>query len=111
MNVIGKFVVCGNIRRSAEIAFGDYKSMDYISLKDYNINPHRASYGWTSNNSVLADVGMDYSVICDKMALNGEPGVAWLSNMQAYSRMKDSADYKDQRAMGGNPCLEQTLGK
>ena len=45
----------------------------------------------------------------DKIRLNGEPGLAWLSNMQNFSRMKDPADLKDVRALGGNPCLEQTL--
>ena len=29
----------------------------FIDLKDYDKNPHRASYGWTSNNSVFASVG------------------------------------------------------
>ena len=29
--------------------------------------------------------------------------------MQAYGRMGDPADFKDYRAAGGNPCLEQTL--
>jgi hypothetical protein len=39
--------------------------------------------------------------------INGEPGFAWLENMRAYSRMGDEPDYKDKRAEGGNPCLEQ----
>ena len=29
--------------------------------------------------------------------------------MRAYSRMGDQPDYKDAKAAGGNPCLEQTL--
>lgn len=29
--------------------------------------------------------------------------------MQKFGRMQDPANWKDQRAMGGNPCLEQTL--
>ena len=111
MNLIGKCVVSGNVRRTAEIAFGDPNSEEYVSLKDYSINPHRAAYGWTSNNSVLATLGMDYSKICDKIRINGEPGFAWLSNMQAFGRMSDPPDFKDSRALGGNPCLEQTLGK
>ena len=110
MNLIGKCVVSGNVRRTAEIAFGNPDSEEYIALKDYSVNPHRAAYGWTSNNSVLATLGMDYSKICEKIRINGEPGLAWLSNMQAYSRMADPPDFKDSRALGGNPCLEQTLG-
>lgn len=29
--------------------------------------------------------------------------------MQAYGRMIEPANFKDHRAAGGNPCLEQTL--
>ena len=109
MNIIGKCVVAGNVRRTAEIAFGDPDSEEYISLKDYEKNPHRQSYSWTSNNSVYARIGMDYSKACEKVRLNGEPGFAWLDNMQKYGRMLDPPNNKDYRARGGNPCLEQTL--
>jgi ribonucleoside-triphosphate reductase (thioredoxin) len=72
MNLIGKCVVSGNVRRTAEIAFGDPHSEEYISLKDYKVNPHRQAYGWTSNNSVFATLGMDYKNVCDKVVVNGE---------------------------------------
>ncbi len=52
MNLIGRCVVSGNVRRTAEIAFGDPDSKEYIDLKNYDINPQRAAWGWTSNNSV-----------------------------------------------------------
>lgn len=53
---------------------------------------------------------MDYSEVQESIMKNGgEPGLCWLSNMQAYGRMSDPADFKDYRAAGGNPCLEQTL--
>lgn len=52
---------------------------------------------------------MDYGPIVDRVIKNGEPGFAWLSNMQKYSRMNGIIDNKDHRAKGGNPCLEQTL--
>eukprot|EP00924_Labyrinthula_sp_SR-Ha-C_P009085 snap_masked-scaffold_2-processed-gene-12.55-mRNA-1 protein AED:0.01 eAED:0.01 QI:0/-1/0/1/-1/1/1/0/683 len=109
MNLIGKCVVSGNVRRTAEIAFGEPKDQDFQKLKDYKLNPHRASFGWTSNNSVLAEIAMDYSGIVDGIYENGEPGLAWLENMRKYSRMSDAADWKDEKAKGGNPCLEQTL--
>ena len=109
MNLIGKCVVAGNVRRTAEIVFGDPYSDEYMDLKNYEVNPHRDQYGWTSNNSIFAELGMDYSEACKRIASNGEPGFAWLENMQGYSRMKNGKDNKDHRAMGGNPCLEQTL--
>eukprot|EP01083_Nonionella_stella_P069709 186029_1 len=109
MNIIGKCVVAGNVRRTAEIAFGSSIDEEYLDLKNYSKNPERVEYGWCSNNSVYADVGMDYGPICDRIRINGEPGLAWLDNMQQYSRMGDPPDGKDKLAAGGNPCLEQTL--
>ena len=61
MNLIGKCVVAGNVRRTAEIVFGDPKSEEYLDLKNYKKNPHREEYGWTSNNSIFAELGMDYT--------------------------------------------------
>lgn len=109
MNLIGKCVVAGNVRRTAEIAFGDPDSEEYINLKDYSLNPHRADYGWTSNNSVFARLGMNYGKIVERIVKNGEPGLAWLDNMREYGRLVEPKNFKDMRAMGGNPCLEQTL--
>mmetsp|Transcript_37532 Transcript_37532/g.36083 ORF Transcript_37532/g.36083 Transcript_37532/m.36083 type:complete len:216 (+) Transcript_37532:765-1412(+) len=109
MNFIGKSVIAGNIRRVAEIAFGEFDDQDFIELKDYNLNPERMEYGWVSNNSIFAEIGMDYTKVAEKIRLNGEPGLCWLENMRAYGRMGDPADYADSKATGGNPCLEQTL--
>ena len=52
---------------------------------------------------------MDYKAVSDRVQDNGEPGFAWLDNMQQYSRMNGVKDYKDRRARGGNPCLVWTL--
>ena len=109
MNLIGKCVVAGNVRRTAEIVFGDPESEEYLDLKNYKVNPHRDQYGWTSNNSIFAELGMDYTDVCKRIVDNGEPGLAWLENMRHYSRMKNGGDNKDHRVMGGNPCLEQSL--
>ena len=109
MNLIGKCVVAGNVRRTAEIVFGDSDSDEYLDLKNYKVNPHRDQYGWTSNNSIFAKLGMDYTDVCKRIVDNGEPGLAWLENMRTYSRMKNGGDNKDHRVMGGNPCLEQSL--
>lgn len=89
MNLIGKCVVSGNVRRTAEIAFGDPDEEEYVDLKNYEKNPQRAEYGWTSNNSVFCRLGMDYGSVCDRVRVNGEPGFAWLDNARAYGRMAD----------------------
>ena len=63
MNIIGKCVVAGNIRRVAEIALGEANDTEFIHLKDYAKNPERMEYGWVSNNSIFADIGMDYTEV------------------------------------------------
>ncbi|KAJ2326027.1 hypothetical protein IWW51_002489 [Coemansia sp. RSA 2702] len=108
MNVIGKCVVSGNVRRTAEIAFGDPHDPEYIDLKNYEVNPHRAAYGWTSNNSVFATVGMDYADICQRVQKNGEPGIQWMENARRYGRMGEETA-RDTRIEGTNPCNEQCL--
>jgi adenosylcobalamin-dependent ribonucleoside-triphosphate reductase len=109
MNLIGKCVVAGNVRRTAEIVFGDPDDDEYLDLKNYKVNPHREQYGWTSNNSIFAELGMDYTEVCKRIVDNGEPGFAWLENMRKFSRMQNGGDNKDHRVAGGNPCLEQSL--
>lgn len=109
MNLIGKCVVAGNVRRTAEIVFGDATSEEYLDLKNYEKNPHREEFGWTSNNSVFADIGMNYEQAAERVRVNGEPGFAWLDNMQGYGRMLDARNDLDFRVKGGNPCLEQSL--
>lgn len=106
---VGKCVVAGNVRRTAEIAFGDPHSDEYIDLKNYDKNPARMAHGWTSNNSVFAELGMRYDHLVPRITANGEPGFAWLHNMRNYGRMNGTPDSSDWRASGGNPCLEQTL--
>ena len=152
MNIIGKIVVAGNVRRTAEIAFSDPSDDAFMNMKnwetaqvetgikapeelkvineeEYNLynkdwdsrteiakkysTEHWAykfgGWRWASNNSLFAEVGMDYTEAANSIANSGEPGFAWLENMQQFSRMKDPADWKDRRVKGGNPCLEQSL--
>ena len=108
MNLMGKCVVSGNVRRTALIAFGKMDD-EYLDLKDYKVNPHRKDYGWTSNNSIMADVGMNYHAATERSKENGEPGYLWLENARTWGRMGDLANDKDSLAMGANPCVEQTL--
>lgn len=102
-NLIGKCVVAGNVRRSAEIILGN-PDEEFLDLKDYEKHPERAGHGWASNNSIFAELGMDYSNISERIKNNGEPGVLWLGNAQKYGRMIETeANYKDFRVKGLNP--------
>lgn len=114
MNIAGKCVVSGNVRRSAEIAIGEHDDKDYLGLKDYRLPENAArtandGWAWTSNNSVFAEVGMDYAPIVERIALNGEPGLVWMDITRNYGRLVDPPDGKDYRAAGYNPCGEQPL--
>jgi len=109
-NLIGRCVVAGGVRRTAEVMFGDAMDGDFLRLKDPTLNLEALqSHRWASNNSVFAKVGQDYTQIAEFIARNGEPGIMWLDTAQKFSRMIDPIDNKDRAIMGANPCLEQSL--
>lgn len=109
-NLIGRCVVAGNVRRSAEIAFGDPGDSEFLNLKNPDINKDALMHHrWASNNSIFATVGMDYSTVANMTAKNGEPGYQWLDNAREYGRMGGLKDYSDMRVAGANPCVEQSL--
>jgi adenosylcobalamin-dependent ribonucleoside-triphosphate reductase len=115
-NLIGRCVVSGNVRRSAELLIGRIDDEDFLNLKNSEVFPERNSYdpanpgwGWMSNNSVVAEVGTDFSPIVDGIIRNGEPGVLWMDVSRKYGRLIDPPNNKDHRIMGYNPCAEQSL--
>lgn len=119
MNMIGQCVVAGNVRRTAQIALGDVNNIEYRKLKNYRWNSksnqyegemaYRAAWGWASNNSVKVNVNTHFREVAAQTAINGEPGYIFMDNIRKFSRMADPADFKDEKAMGTNPCGEQTL--
>jgi adenosylcobalamin-dependent ribonucleoside-triphosphate reductase len=115
-NLIGRCVVAGNVRRSAELLIGRIDDENFLNLKNAEAFPERNSYdpenpgwGWMSNNSVMVNVGTDFSKIIDGIIRNGEPGVIWEDISKAYGRLIDPVNNKDHRIMGYNPCAEQSL--
>jgi adenosylcobalamin-dependent ribonucleoside-triphosphate reductase len=108
-NVIGRCVVAGNVRRSALIALGAHNDDAFGELKDYTKNPERQAWGWASNNSIIAERGMDYTDHAARTVHNGEPGYFWRENARYYGRMTDAANDRDRRVGGVNPCGEITL--
>lgn len=110
MNVIGKCVVSGGVRRTAELALGDPSDQEYLKLKDPKLYEEELkAWRWASNNSVMARTGLDYSEVGMQTAKNGEPGYFWLENARAYGRLKDGATWADAKVSGTNPCAEQSL--
>jgi hypothetical protein len=114
MNLIGKAVVAGGARRSAQIAFGSPEDADYVGIKDWTLpeNKERCDpdigWAWNSNNSVFIDDEIHPELV-EKIKVNGEPGFMWLSLARQYGRLVDPPDNKDWRIMGSNPCVEQCL--
>ena len=115
-NLIGRCVVSGNVRRSAELLIGRIDDDNFLNLKNAEAFPERNSYdeespgwGWMSNNSVMVNVGTDFSKIIDGIIRNGEPGVIWEDMSKQYGRLADPINNKDWRIAGYNPCAEQSL--
>jgi len=107
MNLAGRCVVAGGIRRSAQIAFGDADDAQFLALKD-DAEKVRA-YRWVSNNSIFATRGMDYGPALRHTVRHGEPGFFWLANARRFGRLADGPNERDGPAAGSNPCVEQTL--
>jgi ribonucleoside-triphosphate reductase len=107
---IGKCVVSGNVRRSAIIMLGDPNDSDFAELKDPDLHQKELdNHRWASNNSLFAEIGMDYADAAARTLKNGEPGYLWLNNARKYGRMADEPNWVDGDAVGTNPCGEQTL--
>lgn len=109
-DMIGVCVVAGNVRRSAMIAIGDYRDIQYYKMKSPDLySKELMSHRWASNNSILVDEETDYTDIVNSICQNGEPGLVWLENLQKYGRMCENENELDYKAKGLNPCGEMTL--
>lgn len=114
MNFIGKCVVAGNVRRSAELAIGEIDDIKYITMKDCKkYGKEMADRRWASNNSVFANRFSSFGRVAPSIALNGEPGLIFLDNARHYGRYKDGYHGFESDAYdnvdGFNPCAEQSL--
>ena len=114
MNFIGKFVVSGNVRRSAEIAIGDENDLDFIRMKDpEQFGNELMDRRWMSNNSIFVTPDSSFCTAVKNIAKNGEPGLIFLENARHYGRLKDgwneATSSKFDDIDGFNPCAEQGL--
>jgi ribonucleoside-triphosphate reductase (thioredoxin) len=108
-NLIGKTVVAGNVRRSAEIALGSPTDSAYITMKQDQ--EALISHRWASNNSVIVDRSFtDYDEIAASIIVNGEPGIVNMELSKHFGRIVDGFQENiDEDAEGTNPCGEITL--
>lgn len=133
MNWIGRCVVAGSIRRTAQIAIGDVNDGEFIDAKNWKVNPERMGVavdedgdpvtnpdGWPvysneggwgnmSNNSIVYGLNDNLDHLVDRVAMNGEPGLINLGLIQNYGRVNGTIDNSDSKAIGVNPCAEIAL--
>lgn len=108
-NLIGKAVVAGNVRRSAELALGDWDDEAFRKMKQ---DPEKLMHHrWASNNSVVTNGKKEqFRQVAKEVVINGEPGVVDLELSRNFGRLADGFNPKaDPNAMGTNPCGEITL--
>lgn len=110
MNLIGGIVVSGNVRRSAQIALGDYNDIEFLKAKRWDLGDipnHRTM----SNNSVISEDMNLPEAFWEPYEIGGEPyGLINLHNCRHYGRMADEQDYRpDLKVTGVNPCAEVAL--
>jgi ribonucleoside-triphosphate reductase (thioredoxin) len=106
-NFIGRCVVAGNVRRSSLLSLGEASDKEFMQLKDPVLHKEQLlSHRWSSNNSVIGSIGMDYTEVAKGAAVNGEPGIVWLDNLRGYGRIKDGKNNKDTGIVNTNPCGE-----
>lgn len=108
MNIIGSVVVAGNVRRSAQIAVGDYDDLEFLKAKRWDLGPI-PNWRAMSNNSVACDdIDLLPSEFWDTYS-QGEPyGLINLNLARSCGRLGEF-QYPDTGIIGFNPCAEQGL--
>jgi ribonucleoside-triphosphate reductase len=108
MNIIGYIVVSGNVRRSAQIAIGDYDDLEYLKAKRWDLHSI-PNWRAMSNNSVACDntqlLPKEFWDTYDQ----GEPyGLINLRLARLIGRTGET-QYPDKDVVVFNPCAEQSL--
>lgn len=111
MNILGKVVVAGNVRRSAQIAIGDSDDLQYLAAKNW-AQGDIPSWRAMSNNSVVCNnINHLPKEFWDTYNGDSEPyGLINLKLIQSCGRLGET-QYKDRKAVTCNPCAEQSLEK
>ena len=108
MNIIGMIVVAGNVRRSAQIAIGDFDDLEYLKAKRWDLGDV-PNWRAMSNNSIdCGDPKMLPQEFWDTYN-QGEPyGLVNLELSRKVGRLGET-EYPDPDVQGYNPCAEQSL--
>lgn len=108
MNIIGSVVVAGNVRRSAQIAIGDYDDLEFLKAKRWDLGPI-PNWRAMSNNSVVCDNISELPSEFWDTYQQGEPyGFINLKLARSCGRLGET-QYPDNNIIAFNPCAEQGL--
>lgn len=108
MNIIGYIVVSGNVRRSAQIAIGDYDDLDFLQAKRWDLG-NIPNWRSMSNNSVACDDISKLPQAFWDTYEQGEPyGLINFRLSRLVGRTNDF-QYPDPDVVVFNPCAEQSL--
>lgn len=109
MNIIGFVVVAGNVRRSAQIAIGDFDDLEYLKAKRWDLGSI-PNWRAMSNNSIVAPENInDLPKEFWDTYNQGEPyGLINLELAKTVGRTGET-QYPDPDVEGFNPCAEQSL--
>jgi len=109
MNIIGKIVVAGNVRRSAQIALGDMDDIEYLQAKRWDLGGIPNWRAMSNNSVVCDDVTKLPEEFWEGYKGNGEPyGLINLESSRKMGRTFET-EYPDPDVQGYNPCAEQSL--
>lgn len=104
MNIIGMIVVAGNIRRSAQIAIGDYDDLEYLKAKRWDLG-NVPNWRAMSNNSVDVQDVKDLPQEFWDTYIQGEPyGLINIDLSRKVGRLGEF-EYPDPDVEGYNPSL------
>lgn len=109
MNIIGMIVVAGNVRRSAEIAVGDYDDIEFLNAKRWDLGNIPKWRGNSNNSVACSDVSLLPQEFWDGYTGGGEPyGLINLELAKSCGRLGET-QYPDEGVVIFNPCAEQGL--
>lgn len=108
MNIIGRIVVAGNVRRSAQISIGDYDDLEYLKAKRWDLGNIPNWRAMSNNSVVIHDVKKLPKAFWDTYQ-QGEPyGLININLAKKIGRLNET-QYPDPDVEGANPCSEQFL--
>jgi hypothetical protein len=106
-NMIGRCIVSGGIRRTAQIALGEPGDDKFMRLKEDK--EKSLAYRWASNNTIKvplkdSDNRELYQKVVDLNLAGTDVGLVFMDIIRSRGRLIDGPNFSDKYADGVNPC-------